>query len=103
MITSPSETGVTTPDAFTVAMSTSEELHTPVGVVLESVIVFEFGKQTNDGPVIGATVGSAFTVSDVLLLADVTALYTVITPVDTVVVIVADIEVSLFTTNDATL
>jgi hypothetical protein len=62
----PAVTPVTTPEEFTVAMPVEPLLHTPLAVAQLSVVVNWV--QTVSVPVIAATVGKAFTVTDAVVL-----------------------------------
>ena len=72
MIADPTATGVTIPEPPTVATSTFDELHAPVGVASVNCKVLVFGKQIECTPAVGeltiaATIGLLFVIVRLLL------------------------------------
>ena len=61
MMTLPAIIGVTTPVLLIAAISTSEDVHIPVGVLSVRIAVLLLGRQTDEGPEMGATVGFGVT------------------------------------------
>ena len=87
--TEPSLTPVTTPPT-TVATAVFDEDHVPVAVASDNVRVFGI-HNSFDAPVIGATVGYAFTVNEVALTAVPPEVVTEIVPVVAVLGKIAEI------------
>ena len=99
IVTVPAVKGVTSPAAETVAIAKSDDDHVPSGVAFCKVKIV--GIHTDEAPVISATVGTALIVKVEALLPVVFGPTTVTTPLLTPAGSTAEIEVLLFTVNEA--